>query len=69
MNSTVFEKKLKVLENMKVAACTLRSQAHKNLSKDEKKALNANETFGNIEEAEIISIRTEKKSFLELAMR
>lgn len=69
MNSTVFEKKLNVLENMKDAACTLRSQAQPNLSKDERKALAANEKFGKIEEAEIASIRTEKESFLHLAMR
>ncbi|XP_026322463.1 serine-protein kinase ATM isoform X2 [Hyposmocoma kahamanoa] len=69
MDSTVFEKKLKVLENMKDEACTLRSQAQRNLSKDERKALAAHEKFGNIEEAEIASIRTEKESFLHLAMR
>lgn len=69
MNSSVFEKKLKVLENMQDAACTLRSQQLQSLSKDERKALAAHEKFGKIEETEIASIRTEKESFLHLAMR
>lgn len=69
MSSTIFEKKLTVLEDMKGVACTLRSQQQQSLSKDERKALAANEKFGNIEEAEIASIRTEKESFLHLAMR
>ncbi|XP_049866629.1 serine-protein kinase ATM isoform X2 [Pectinophora gossypiella] len=70
MNSSIFEKKVQCLENMKGAANTLRSTQHvQALSKDERKALNVSDKLGQIDEAEIASTRAEKETFVREAMR
>ncbi|XP_063838719.1 serine-protein kinase ATM isoform X1 [Ostrinia nubilalis] len=69
MNSPIFENKVKVYENMKDTATTLKSTQQADLTRDERKALLTNDRFQQLEEAEILTTRSEKESFLQLAMR
>ncbi|VVC96704.1 unnamed protein product, partial [Leptidea sinapis] len=68
MNSTTFENKVKCTENMKGTAASLKS-SHNALTKDEKRALLANNAFRELDEAEIENTRAEKLNFLKLALR
>ncbi|XP_047515657.1 serine-protein kinase ATM [Pieris napi] len=68
MNSSTFENKVKCMESMKGTAASLRS-SQQTLTRDEKKALIANNAFRQMDEAEIANTRAEKETFLELAMR
>ncbi|KAI5641469.1 telomere-length maintenance and DNA damage repair domain-containing protein [Phthorimaea operculella] len=68
MNSSVYEKKVKVLNDMKNTVNSLRP-TQQSLSRDEKKALQTNDKFGHLEEAEITNTKAEKETFLHLAMR
>ncbi|XP_068621125.1 serine-protein kinase ATM [Battus philenor] len=68
MNSSVFENKVKCIENMKDTAASLKV-SQQSLTKDERKALLTNNRFMQLDEAEVINTRVEKQSFLNLAMR
>ncbi|XP_041988824.1 serine-protein kinase ATM [Aricia agestis] len=72
MKSSVFEIKVKCMEDMKDTAATLDS-TQQSLSRDEKKALlrfqRLNKGFKDLDEAEIANTKAEKESFLKLAMR
>ncbi|CAK1549906.1 unnamed protein product [Leptosia nina] len=68
MNSTTFENKVKCMESMKGTAACLKS-TQQTLTKDERRALIANNAFRELDEAEIANTRAEKATFLKLAMR
>ncbi|CAH0748972.1 unnamed protein product [Diatraea saccharalis] len=69
MNSSIFENKVKCLENIKETASTLKLTQTSTMTKDERKSLFTNQRFEQLEEAEIASTRAEKQTFLHLAMR
>ncbi|CAG5022045.1 unnamed protein product [Parnassius apollo] len=68
MNSTVFENKVKCIENMKGTAASLKV-SQQSLTKDERRALLTNDRFRELDEAEVVNTRAEKETFLNLAMR
>ncbi|XP_034831737.1 serine-protein kinase ATM-like [Maniola hyperantus] len=68
MNSSVFENKVKCMENMEDTAASL-VQSQNNLTRDEKKALMTSNAFSRLDKAEIDNTRAEKESALKLAMR
>ncbi|KPI93799.1 Serine-protein kinase ATM [Papilio xuthus] len=68
MNSTIFENKVKCIDNMKGTAASLKG-SQTSLTKDERKALFTNDRFMQLDEAEVSNTRAEKKSFLNLALR
>ncbi|XP_039752989.1 serine-protein kinase ATM isoform X2 [Pararge aegeria] len=68
MDSSVFEIKVKCIENMQDTAASL-VQSQNNLTRDEKKALMTSNAFSRLDKAEIDNTRAEKESALKLAMR
>ncbi|KAL4708134.1 hypothetical protein ACJJTC_009913 [Scirpophaga incertulas] len=69
MNSTVFQNKVKCCENMRDTSTSLRSTQPSNMTRDERKALQTNEMFKQIEANDIASTQAEKATFLQLAIR
>ncbi|XP_047986842.1 serine-protein kinase ATM-like [Leguminivora glycinivorella] len=70
MNSSIFEHKLKCMENMKGAANTLRTTStQQQLTRDEKKYLATTSGLSNLDEADIANTKAEKQRYLQLAMR
>ncbi|XP_063617686.1 serine-protein kinase ATM [Cydia splendana] len=70
MNSSIFEHKLKCMENMKDAADSLRTTStQQQLTRDEKKYLATTRGLSNLDEADIANTKAEKQRYLQLAMR
>ncbi|CAG4944828.1 unnamed protein product [Colias eurytheme] len=68
MNSTTFENKVKCLESLKGTVESLKS-SQLSLTRDERRALMANNAFRDLDEADIANTRAERDTFLNLAMR
>lgn len=68
MNSSVFENKVKCLENIKDTTSSLRS-TQQSLTRDEQRALIVNDRFRKLDETEIANTKAVKENFLSLAMR
>ncbi|CAB3231054.1 unnamed protein product [Arctia plantaginis] len=69
MNSSIFENRVKCVENMKGTETSLSKRITKSLSKEEGRALSTNRRFKELDEAEIANTRAERENFLQLAMR
>ncbi|XP_026737951.1 serine-protein kinase ATM isoform X2 [Trichoplusia ni] len=69
MNSSIYENRVKCLENMKGTATSLGTKSTKALTKEESRALSTNRKFKELDEAEIVNTQVEKDNYLNLAMR
>ncbi|XP_063891264.1 serine-protein kinase ATM [Helicoverpa armigera] len=68
MKSSIYENRVKCLENMKGTALSLNNKS-KTLTIEERRALSTNRKFKELDEAEIANTQVEKENFLQLAMR
>ncbi|OWR44587.1 serine-protein kinase ATM [Danaus plexippus plexippus] len=68
MNSSVYEDKVKCVENMKGAEASLNTSQQR-LTKDQTRALKTNQTFRRLDEADIVNTKGEKESFLKMALK
>ncbi|CAH0603140.1 unnamed protein product [Chrysodeixis includens] len=69
MSSSIYENRVKCVENMKGTATSLGTKATRTLTKEESRALSTNKKFKELDEAEIVNTQVEKDNYLHLAMR